>query len=450
MTFLFYSVSRQFTTKYHSTQPFMLDRTVAPPVQPLARVTLPAVDVLTLPSGARLHVLANDAQPVVRLQAVFRAGKLAENRPGLASLTARMLLEGTTTRTARQIADEVAFYGASLDCDAGFDRSTLTLYCLTRHLPTLLPLVLDVLTNPAFPAAELEQLKTRTVQNVRVERQKTSYLASERFNELLFGAETPYGRPFDSEAYQALTAAEAQAFHQAAYAFSNAELFLCGDVAAERDLVVAALSAAPAAAPVAIDGVNQQTHPFAAAGPNRVAVPGSLQASLRMGRMWPAPSHPDTHRLKLLVNIFGGYFGSRLMRNIREDKGLTYGIYASVAPREFGTSLVIGTDVKGESADFAVHEIELEMRRLQEELIPADELKTVKNYLLGKFANELSTVFEQCDKYKNLIFLGLPADYYSEFVHQTESVDAETLRELAQQYLAPTALQTVIAGPVEG
>ena len=152
----------------------MLDRTVAPPVLPLARATLPAADVITLLSGARLHVLANDAQPVVRLQAVFRAGKLAENRPGLASLTARMLLEGTTTRTARQIADEVAFYGASLECDAGFDRSTLTLYCLTRHLPTLLPLVIDVLTNPAFPTAELEQLKTRTIQNVRVERQKTS------------------------------------------------------------------------------------------------------------------------------------------------------------------------------------------------------------------------------------------------------------------------------------
>ena len=426
----------------------MLDRTVAPPVLPLARVTLPAADVITLPSGARLHVLANDAQPVVRLQAVFRAGKLAENRPGLASLTARMLLEGTTTRTARQIADEVAFYGASLECDAGFDRSTLTLYCLTRHLPTLLPLVIDVLTNPAFPTAELEQLKTRTIQNVRVERQKTSYLASERFNELLFGAETPYGRPFDSDAYQALTATEAQAFHQAAYAFSNAELFLCGDVAAERNLVAAAFGAAPAAVPVSADGVSQQNHDFVAADSDRVAVAGSLQASVRMGRMWPASTHPDTHRLKLLVNVFGGYFGSRLMRNIREDKGLTYGIYASVALREFGTSLVIGTDVKGESADFAVSEIEMEMRRLQEELIPADELETVKNYILGKFANELSTVFEQCDKYKSLVFLGLPADYYTEFVQQTESADAETLRELAQHYLAPATLQTVVAGPV--
>jgi zinc protease len=423
----------------------MLDRTVAPSVQPLARVALPAADVFSLPSGARLHVLANDAQPVVRLQAVFRAGKTVETLPGLASITARMLLEGTTTRTARQIADVVAFYGASLECDAGFDRSTLSLYCLTRHLPVLLPLVIDVLTNPAFPEAELEQLKTRTIQNVRVERQKTSFLASERFNERLFGADTAYGQPFDSASYQSLTGAQARAFHQAMYSFGNAELFLCGDVAADRELVAAAFGNALAGHPVALPAAPAA--PVTAAATDRVPVAGSLQASIRMGRSWPSPMHPDTHGLKLLVNVFGGYFGSRLMRNIREDKGLTYGIYASVAPREHGTSLVIGTDVKGESADFAVSEIEMELRRLQEELIPAEELTTVKNYILGKFANELSTVFEQCDKYKNLIFLDLPLDYYTHFVQQTEATDAETLRTLAQEYFAPAAMQIVIAGP---
>ena len=424
----------------------MLDRTLVPPVHPLARVTLPMAEVQPLPGGARLHVLANDAQPVVRLQVVLRAGKTTEPRPGVASLTARMLLEGTTTRTARQIADEVAFYGASLECDAGFDRSTLTLYCLTRHLPVLLPLVVDVLHNPAFPAAELEQLKTRTVQNVRVERQKTSYLASERFNELFFGADTAYGRVFDAEAYQALTAADAAAFHQAAYGLGNAEVFLCGDVAAQQQLVADAFSATGR-------GSSAENAPVTEAAPvapatDRVAVPDSLQASLRLGRAWPSLTHPDTHRLKLLVNVLGGYFGSRLMRNIREDKGLTYGIYASVAPREQGTSLVIGTDVKGESADFAVSEINQELRRLQEEAIPAEELETVKNYILGKFANELSTVFEQCDKYKNLVFMNLPATYYDDFVQQTETADAATLQQLAQQYLTPGDMLVVIAGPV--
>ena len=227
-----------------------LDRTLAPPIQPLAHVALPPAVVTTLPGSARLHLLVNAAQPVVRLQAVFRAGKLAEPRPGLASLTARMLLEGTSTRTARQIADEIAFYGAALECEAGLDRATLTLYCLTRHLPTLLPLVADVLTNPAFPVPELDSLKTRTIQNVRVERQKTSYLATERFNELLFGPNTPYGQPFEEASYAALTADEARDFYRTAYALAGAEVFLCGDVAGLQELVAAAFSTGlPAAAP---------------------------------------------------------------------------------------------------------------------------------------------------------------------------------------------------------
>lgn len=426
----------------------MLDRTLAPPVQPLARVALPPTTVQTLPSGARLHVLANDAQPVVRLQVLFRAGKWQEPQPGLAQLTARMLLEGTATRSARQIADEVAFYGASLDCEAGPDRATLTLYCLTRHLPHLLPLVLDVLTAPSFPAAELEQQKTRTVQNVRVERQKTSYLASERFAEILFGPAHPYGRPFDADAYAALTAEQARAFHRAAYPLAAAEVFLCGDVAAQQQAVAEAFGGPAVSSAPTLETAAIPTPPAAAnAALVRVPLAGSLQASLRLGRDWPTPQHPDTHHLQLLVKVLGGYFGSRLMRNIREDKGLTYGIYAQSLAREHGSTLVIGTDVNGESADVAVREINLELRRLQEELISDEELDTVKNYMLGKFANELSTVFEQADKYRTTVLLSLPPDYYTEFVEQVQNTDAETLQRLAQQYLTPEAMQVVIAGP---
>ncbi len=423
----------------------MLDRTTAPPVQPLARVALPPAAVLALPNAARLHTLANDAQPVVRLQVALPAGKIAEPRPGLALLTARMLLEGTATRTARQIADEVAFYGASLECEAGPDRALLTLYCLTRHLPTLLPLVYEVLTQPAFPAEELAQLKTRTVQNVRVERRKTSYRASERFNENLFGAAHPYGQPFDEAAFQALTGADARAFHRATYPLGRAEVFLCGDVAGHQQLVADTFGGGPVGGPAPVGAPVALPASFHPAD-DHVAVAGSLQASLRIGRPWPTPHHPDTHRLSLLAKVLGGYFGSRLMRNIREDKGLTYGIYASVTNRERATALLIGTDVNGDSAPLAVAEIKHELRRLQDELIPADELETVKNYSLGKFANELSTVFEQCDKYRNIVLMQLPADYYTQLVRQTEATDAATLQRLAQEYLSPEAMQVVVAG----
>ncbi|MBC6612600.1 insulinase family protein [Hymenobacter sp. BT507] len=424
----------------------MLDRTVAPPVQPLASVTLPAADVLSLPNGARLHVLRNSAQPVVRLQIVFPAGKWYESGPSVSLLTARMLLEGTHTRTARQIADTVAFYGASLECEQGFDRATLTLYCLTRHLEQLLPLILDVATEAVFPEPEFDLLKTRTIQNVRIERQKNNYLASERFSRNLYGPTYPYGVTFEEELFQKIPVEAVRTFYQSAYRMSAAELFVCGDIDSAQQQLIANLFGqiqAQTDAPIVITPLSPVSAPLQ----DQVVVADSLQSSLRIGRLWVAPTHPDYHPLQVLVKVLGGYFGSRLMKNIREDKGFTYGIHASVSLREHATSLVIGTDVNAASTEAAMKEIRYELTQLQQDLIPEEELQTVKNYMLGKFANELSTVFEQCDKYKSLVFLNLPATYYEDFLHNINAVKRDQLRILAQQYLSPEGMIEVIAGP---
>ncbi|PJJ47830.1 M16 family metallopeptidase [Hymenobacter chitinivorans] len=425
----------------------MLDRQVAPPVQPLASVTLPAADVFSLPNGARLHVIHNSAQPVVRLQLVFPAGKWYEPVSGLSMLTARMVLEGTLTRTARQIADEVAFYGASLECEQGFDQATLTLYCLSRHLESLLPVVADVISAASFPEAELAQLKARTIQNIRIERQKTSYLASEHFSRTLYGPSYPYGRMFDEGLVQEADREELLRFYQSAYQLSAAEIFLCGDVSsAHIDLVTTVIGRLPtltaAAPPISAALATPSTAPK-----EHVTVADAMQSSLRIGRVWPNMSHPAMHKLQVLIKVLGGYFGSRLMKNIREDKGLTYGIYASIGSREHANNFVIGTDVNAASTSVAVQEIYKELDILQSQLIPQEELQTVKNYMVGKFANELSTVFEQCDKYKNLVFLDLPASYYSDFIAEVNQVTADELQALAQEYLSPISMTEVIAGP---
>jgi zinc protease len=177
-----------------------------------------------------------------------------------------------------------------------------------------------------------------------------------------------------------------------------------------------------------------------------VPVEGSIQASLRVGRRWPALSDVQTPELLLLVKILGGYFGSRLMRNIREDKGFTYGIHASVVAREQATSLVIGTDVNGESADATRHEIAYELTRLQTEPLGDDELETVKNYTLGKLLGETATVFEQADRYRYVVLQGLRPDYYAELVRRTQAATAEELQALARTYLSPADMLTVVAG----
>ncbi|GAB2471570.1 zinc protease [Hymenobacter qilianensis] len=426
----------------------MLDRQVAPPVQPLASVTLPAADVFSLPNGARLHVLRNDAQPVIRLQLVFPAGKWYEPLPGVSLLAARMLLEGTRSRTARQIADTIAFYGASLECEQGFDRATLTLYCLTRHLEALLPLVLDVATEATFPTTEFELLKSRTIQNVRIERQKTGYLAAERFSHNLFGNNYPYGVTFDETSFEKLTTEIVKAFYHKAYRVCSAEIFLCGDISDQDERLVAQTLGQGSTNHQ--ESTDQAEHNLiAVAQHDYVTVSQSLQASLRIGRLWPSPTHPDAHYLQVLVKVLGGYFGSRLMKNIREDKGFTYGIYSSVAPREHASMFVIGADVNAASAEAAIEEVHNELRRLKQEPIPIDELQTVKTYMAGKFANELSTVFEQCDKYKTVVLLGLPSTHYSDFLTHINLVSPDELQQLAHTYLSPEQMIQVVAGPAK-
>jgi len=416
---------------------------------------LPTPTVQPLPNGARLHTLAHEAQPVLRLQVVLPAGKRQEPLPGLAQLTARMLTEGTATRSARDIADMVAFYGASLDCEAGPDRATLTLYCLARHLPTLLPLVQEVLAAPSFPAEELRQMQQRIAQNMRVERQKTSTRASEEMNRQLFGEDSAYGRPFDEDALHRLTADDLHRFHAAAYAPAGAEIFLSGDVVAAAEAVAASLGQwQPATASAPADGSTARATTGApaveaSAAPGsliEVPVEGSIQASLRVGRHWPALTEAQTPELLLLVKVLGGYFGSRLMRNIREDKGFTYGIHASVVAREQATALVIGTDVNGAQAAATRHEIAYELTRLQNEPLDDDELETVKNYTLGKLLGETATVFEQADRYRYVVLNGLRPDYYAELVRRTQDATAAALQALARTYLSPADMVTVVAG----
>jgi zinc protease len=223
-------------------------------------------------------------------------------------------------------------------------------------------------------------------------------------------------------------------------------VFLSGDVAAYAPAVAEALGQWQ---PAAVGAPAVAAAPLPDAYPTGlVAVPveGSIQASIRVGRRWPALTEAQTPELLLLVKVLGGYFGSRLMKNIREDKGYTYGIHASVVAREQATALVIGTDVNGDRADATRQEIAAELTRLQTELLDESELETVKNYTLGKLLGETATVFEQADKYRHVTLQHLHPDYYQQLVRQTQAATAADLQALARTYLSPADMLTVVAG----
>ncbi|GAA4311981.1 pitrilysin family protein [Nibribacter koreensis] len=424
-----------------------LNRTVAPGILDTADIPLLIPEVITTNSGTVIHIAHNTIQPIARVEFVFKAGKWFQPKPAIASLTAKMLLEGTITRTARQIAEMADFYGATLDVSHGFDRSTVTLYCLSKFLGDLIPLVLEVIQAPSFPEYELVLLKQRLNQALSVDKQKNGYLASEAYSVKLYGANHPYATFISEEEINAVTLQEVRAFHALHYHLHDCHIFLTGDIspsAKEQILQAVHHETVPPLKP-------NQAHKELSSKPVstslvRVTTKNTLQAALRVGNEVISPSHQDFPALYFTTHLLGGYFGSRLMKNIREDKGYTYGIYASLSTKEHSSTFTIGTEVKGDKTHETIAEIETELDRLKQEPVTEDEMHTVKKHLSGKFISDEATLFDQVDRYKSTVFLKLAPDHYHALVKSFLDMTPERVSATAAKYISKENLLYVVAG----
>ncbi|MDQ4140187.1 MAG: insulinase family protein, partial [Bacteroidota bacterium] len=410
----------------------MLNRTEAPALKEISAVQLPSAEITTFPNGSRLHRIYNSTQPILKFEIVLKAGKWFEPYNGIAYLAAKMLLEGTQKYSARQIADIIAFYGASLESNQGFDRTSITLYTLTKHFEPLINLLAEILYSPSFPEKEFDLLKIRTIQNNSVEKKKNTYLANQLFTRNIYGPNHPYATGMDEVLLNQITLPEVKEFYHTYYNLSEAEIFICGDFSSEDIQKVENL--------FGNTGIRKNTvapkeyKPLGTIKKDFLVKEDSLQSSIRVGSAWPTMNHPDYHKLALLNKILGGYFGSRLMKNIREDKGFTYGIYSTISAKEHHTIFFIATDVNYQNTQQTLDEIYKEVNLLKNELVESSELQTVQNYTLGKLANDLSTIFDQFEKYKNIVLHNLPLTFYSDYITAIKSITPEELNILANQY----------------
>jgi zinc protease len=414
----------------------MLDRKAAPEVKEIIDYALPSAEVKKMPGGSRLHFMRNSTQPVIRFEIVFPAGKWYEPQKGVSFLTSKLLMEGTKNKSAKQIADILDFYGASLECNQGFDNATLTLYCLSKYLPDLLPLVKEILEEPAFPEKEFELLRLRTAQNLSIERKKPAYLAMERFTAKIYGANHPYVSGLKESDINAVELNQIKSFFGQTYLLPDSEIFACGDLNENLQKLVEDFTNSLSTL-VNNNSLEQVKHSILPEPTlENIPMEGSMQAAVRMGEIFPLINHPDYLKLNVVNKILGGYFGSRLMKNIREDKGYTYGIYSSLSPRKYSTLFFIGTDVNVNNAWDTVDEVKKEINKLKVELVSEEEFHTVKNYMIGKFLNETNNIFDQCDRYKHIIIHELPLDHYSWYLKTIREISAEEVRTLMQKYFA--------------
>lgn len=424
----------------------MINRTIAPPSSLPRELNLPEEKLHYTKNQIELHSIYADSADVVRLSLVFGAGSRAQSLPYQAMSTISMLCEGCVGMSSAEIAEHFDFYGIYFDTSVDRDAATITVAAASEFLPHALKILELLIGQPTFPERELEVYKAKKREQMVVENQKPSYIARRNFASALFGEDHPYGRFADPCAIDALTRDDLVSFHSQRLTtkgmFAVCSGKVTGDVLAQ---VSEFLDSLPRAAQS--EAIEPCSAPTVRGAHRTIVRQESVQSSIRLGCLMPTKADPDFIALQLLVTVFGGYFSSRLMQNLREQRGYTYGVYASLVTLEYAAYMAIACDVGGQYRDDAIVQIHHEMQRLRDELIAEDELAMAKNTIVGELMRLLDGPFGIADIAIENLQSGMPTDYLNIFLRQINATDAVQLQRVAQKYFNPAQLTQVVVTP---
>ncbi|MDB5196343.1 MAG: peptidase [Flaviaesturariibacter sp.] len=386
-----------------------------------------------LRNGVEVYAIDAGAEEVVQVELIFNAGNWFENKNLVAASTNFLLKNGTSTKNAFQINEHFEYYGSYLNRACYNETATVSLHTLTKHLPALLPVVKELLTDSIFPQAEIDTYKQNMRQRLNVNLKKSDFVAGRLIDAYLYGEAHPYGKYSRFEDFDTLTQEEILAFYQQYYVNGKLIIFVSGklpaDIEQQLDNSFGDLKNTPVVAPV----ITPQP---AAEKKYRVANDqNGVQGSIRMGQPFPNRHHPDFLKVQVLNNIFGGYFGSRLMSNIREDKGYTYGIHSYLENHRQQSAWVISTEAGRDVCEAALVEVYKEMETLRREPVDAEELSLVRNYMIGIILGDLDGPFHIINRWKNIILNDLNGEYFYDQIRTIKTITAEELQALANKYL---------------
>ncbi|RQO31953.1 insulinase family protein [Taibaiella sp. KBW10] len=426
----------------------MLDRSIAPAIHDAVSFTfeLPACQKTVCLNQIPIYWLQAGTQEVVEVSWVFKAGIWAESQTAVAQATAALLKNGTAHKSAYRLNEAIEYYGASLKVTANNDFSTVTLHALSKHLPLLLPVIKEIIAEAIFPEEEVNIYKQNALQRLSVNLRQCDFVANRHIDAFVFGRQHPYGKFTEQPDIEALSSSVLNDFHKKHYSAGNCTIFVSGNFEESNlNLVMDHFgkdSWNDTQATTSIIGYDKQ--------PNEVLKhrinndPNGVQGAVRMARPFLMRTDPIFAETLVLNTVFGGYFGSRLMANIREEKGFTYGIYSSLISYQYEGMMMIATEAGKDVCEQTVAEIHKEMKLLQDSPIDAEELMLVKNYLLGSILGDLDGPFSIMQRWKNLILNNQTEADFHRSIAVYKNITAERLQELAQQYLNPEAFYELI------
>ncbi len=423
----------------------MLDRSIRPETKPFGNILFPEPEIILLDNGIPLYILRGGDQEVNRMDIIFSAGRFDEEKPLAAQLCNMMLKEGAGGLNSQEIAEKLDFYGAWLQPSATTHNSYITLYSLNKYFEQSLSVVAKMILSPEFPEKEFNIQTSRRKQQYKIEKNKVATLAANAFSRQLFGNEHPYGQLIEESDFDQISTEDLQHYFNAFYCPERCKIIVTGQVT--DDMIV---SIGRQLGQNRSRGLLANTKNYTIKKAEKHIAfsekSDAIQTAIRVGTPLVARNHPDYQGLRILNTFLGGYFGSRLMSNIREDKGYTYGINSSVITLPHATYLSISTQTGTEYTKALIDEIFVETKRLQNELIKNDEMNMVRNYLSGEFARLFDTPLALADAFIPLVVNGLTFDYYRTQQAAIAETTPEQLQELAQKYFNQKDFYISIAG----
>jgi len=416
-----------------------MNRKIAPKIKDAVdySLVLKPYEHYKLDNGIDVYSVNAGEQEVLQIEMVFYAGNSFEKQKGIAAATNFLLKNGTKTKSAFEINEAFEYYGGYCNRACYNETATVTLHCLTKQIDKLLPVLQDMLTESVFSEEELSTYKQNSLQRLKVNLQKAEFVAARLIDSYIYGQQHPYGvytNPLDIES---VTVEACRQFYNDYYLNGKCIIFVSGKFTEElkkqlndafgklntnsTNIVVPSFMSMPATErKFRIDND-----------------PNAVQGAIRIAMPFPNRHHPDFKKVLVLNTLYGGFFGSRLMSNIREDKGYTYGIYSYIQNHIQESAWVISTEAGKDVSEAAIQEIYNEMQKLREEKIDDEELLLVRNYMIGGILGELDGPFQIMAKWKNIILNGMDETYFYDSVNEIKSVNADQLMDLANKYLRP-------------
>ncbi|MFC2152158.1 M16 family metallopeptidase [Bacteroidota bacterium] len=423
-----------------------LNRVIQPNFKNIEHIDIPAPQESVLENGIKTYIINAGTQDVLKIDVVFQAGNWHQKKSIIASTVNEMLVEGSKNLTSQQIAEKLDYYGAFIHAQPTKDFSNITLYTLRKYLPETIQILDEVIKYPTFNENELSTFLGKKKQKFQIELEKVTNIAQREFNEQLFGNEHPYGIKTQIDDFDNINQVDLIEFHEKYYNPDNCKIIISGKIDDSDILLVNQYLGNIEWESKAEPDFLSFDIPKQAKLESVIEKENVTQSAIRVGKLSLNKNHPDYHKLNMVNTLLGGYFGSRLMKSIREEKGYTYGINSVLIALKHGDYLVILSEVGASVAKNAIKDIKTEIKKLREKEVSQEELDLVKNYMLGDLLRSFDGPFEIASSFKDIIDLGLNMNFYTKEIETIKTITPAEINFIANKYFHEDSLVKTIAG----